>query len=272
MLIESMWPEYAKFADLRKVARATNVLDMSNVDWVYPTTLLPLTGYLIEAKGSKLGYKPPAINDIDGYIRLMIGNPFGNPSSRKSYLPNNFLPTNQANAGEIMSRIMKLQNDGRKIGGQSAFAYLLGELITNIYEHSEFESAMVMAQRYEKKGFVEIAFYDDGITIPGSLERAGFSYPTDLDAIKEAINGKSSKEDVERGYGLNTNVRMCTDLDGLGGRVLVVSGRGAFEYCPEKSEQRLYNLRETPYSLKGTLISVRIPYPAREVNIYDFTQ
>jgi hypothetical protein len=129
-----------------------------------------------------------------------------------------------------------------------------------------------MAQRYSKKGFVEVAFFDDGITIPGSLRKAGFNYSKDLDAIKDAVNGKSSKENYERGYGLNTNVRMCTDVNGLGGRVLVVSGRGAFEYCSEESEQRLYNLRESPYSLNGTLISVRIPYPAKEVNIYEFTQ
>ena len=66
------------------------------------------------------------------------------------------------------------------------------------------------------------------------------------------------------------SIRMCTDIDGLGGKVLVVSGRGAFEYCLVKSEQSLYNLGESLYSLDGTLISIRIPYPTKEVSVYDF--
>lgn len=270
MSIPSMWPDYRRFADLRKGARTTGLLDMSDVDWVCPTTLLPLTGFLVTSKGGDLRYLPPSDGDVANYIRLMIASSPRDRPPHKSYVSNNFLPRNQANADAILNRVMKLQNDGREIGGQSAFAYLIGELTTNIYEHSEFRNAMVMAQRYQKKGFVEVTFYDDGITIPGSLRKAGFSYDTDLEAIKDAVNGRSSKEELERGYGLGTNVRMCTDIDGLGGKVLVVSGRGAFEYCLVKSEQCLYNLGESLYSLDGTLISIRIPYPTKEVSVYDF--
>lgn len=272
MAIQSIWPEYGKFADLRHVARTTGRLDMGGVDWVYPSTLLPLTGFLVASRGKTLTYVPPPDANVADYIRLMIENPFPDRPRGKSYVPNNFLPRNQGKADPILSRVMKLQNDGRDIGGQSAFAYLIDELTTNIYEHSDFKNAMVMAQRYAKKAFVEVSFYDDGITIPGSLRKSGCRYSTDLDAIKDAVNGRSSKEECERGYGLGTNVRMCTDIEGLRGRVLVVSGHGAFEYAQEKSEQRLYNLGESPYSLEGTLISIRIPYPSKEVSVYDFTE
>ncbi len=272
MMIPSMWPEYGRFVNLRHIARTTGRLDMGGVNWIYPTTLLPLTGFLVASRGETYTYVPPSDTDVADYIKLMIENPFPDRLNRKSYVPNHFLPRNQSDTDAILDRIMKLQNDGRGIGGETAFAYLIDELTTNIYEHSEFKNAMVMAQRYEKKRFVEVSFYDDGITIPGSLRRAGFMYSTDLDAIKDAVNGKSSKEEYERGYGLGTNVRMCTDIEGLGGKVLVVSGRGAFEYAREKSEQRLYNLGESPYSLNGTLISVRIPYPSKEISVYDFTE
>jgi len=272
MSIPSMWPEYRKFADLRREARATGILNMGDVDWIYPTTLLPLTGFLLASKGRSLRYTPPSDNNVADYIRLMISSPPRNRLTRKSYVPNNFLPRNQADAGAILNRIMKLQDDGQGIGGRTAFAYLIGELTANIYEHSRFMNAMVTAQRYEKRGFVEVSFYDDGMTIPGSLRKAGFPYLTDLDAIKDAVNGRSSKEAYERGYGLGTNVRMCTDIDGLRGKVLVVSGRGAFEYSLKKSEQCLYNLGESSYSLDGTLISTRIPYPSKEVSVYDFTE
>ena len=271
MSIPSMWPEYRKFVEIRRETRTTGILNMGNVDWIYPTTLLPLTGFLLASGGRRLRYAPPSDHNVADYIRLMISGPSRSKQTRKSYVPNHLLPKDQAGADAILNRIMKLQNDGRGIGGRTAFAYLIGELTANIYEHSGFRNAMVMAQRYEKKGFVEVSFYDDGITIPGSLRKAGFSYPTDLDAIKDAVNGRSSKEAYERGYGLGTNVKMCTDIDGLGGKVLVVSGHGAFEYSLRRSEQCLYNLGESSYILDGTLIGVRIPYPSEEVSIYDFT-
>lgn len=267
-----MWSEYCRFADLRAAADKTNTLDMQSVDWVYPTTLLPLTGYLVQSTDKKLGYRPPANSGVGDYIRFMIQNPNRSLSQGTSYVRNNFLPASRRGADAVIARIMDLQDDGKGLGGQSVFAYLIGELIDNIYEHSQFSNAMVMAQRYARKGFVEVTFYDDGITIAGSLRRAGLNYLTDIDAIKDALRGKSSKKDTERGYGLDTNVRMCTDINGLGGKALIVSGCGAFEYGQEKSDQRLYNLQENPYSLRGTLISFRIPYPAKEVDLYAFTQ
>lgn len=272
MAIPSLWPEYRKFVELRKEAQATGAIDLGDVGWVYPTTLLPLTGFLVASKNRRFRYTPPSDTNVANYIRLMISGPSTNRLRTKTYVPNYFLPADHADAGGVLSRIMRLQNEGKGIGGRTAFAYMIGELTANIYEHSRFKNAMVMAQRYEKKHFVEVSFYDDGITIPGSLRKAGFTYSADLDAIKDAVNGRSSKEEYERGYGLGSNVRMCTDIDGLGGKFLVVSGQGAFEYSQRKSEQCLYNLGESSYSLYGTLISVRIPYPSREVSIYDFTQ
>jgi hypothetical protein len=271
MFTANLWKEYKGFADLREVAQATGVLDMQNINWAYPTLLLPLTGFLLKSGGSKLGYRPPADENVASYISLMIENPRRDVAPFKSYIPNNFLPARKSEADKVFRRILDLQDNGKGIGGQSAFAYLVGELIDNIYQHSEFDNAMVMAQRYGGKKFVEVSFYDDGLTIPGSLRKVGFEYANDLDAIEDAINGKSSKPELERGYGLGTNVRMCTDQKGLRGNVLVVSGHGAVGYSFEKSGQYLYNLGESSYVLDGTLISIRIPYLAEEVNVHDFT-
>jgi hypothetical protein len=266
----TLWGEYLLFGRLRDEALRTQTLDMENVGWAYPTLLLPLTGFIIKSRHLKLGYVPPADQDVASYINLMITNPRGGIPIFKSYIPINFLPSNRPEANKIVRRILDLQENGRGVGGENAFAYLLGELIDNVYEHSEFQNAMVMAQRYKNKGFVEVSFYDDGVTIPGSLHRAGLSYATDVEAIEDAVKGKSSKEGG-RGYGLRTNVRMCTDSNGLKGRVLIVSGQGAVGYSLNKSGKYLYNLGKGSYPLDGTLISMRIPYPAEEVDVHEFT-
>jgi len=56
--------------------------------------------------------------------------------------------------------------------------------------------------------------------------------------------------------------------------VLIVSGKGALESWLDmsgKTVTKAYPLEQTIYMLQGTLISIRIPYPAQEVDIYDFT-
>ena len=120
-----------------------------------------------------------------------------------------------------------------------------------------------MAQRYEKKRFVEICFFDDGMTINGSFLRKGMKF-SDSDAIIKALNGLSSKS-KERGYGLSSSLNLF--VNGLKGELFIVSGNGAIYYT--KKTQKIYRFPDK-YRLNGTLISVRIPYPAKDVNFYDY--
>lgn len=63
------------------------------------------------------------------------------------------------------------------------------------------------------------------------------------------------------GFWLCTSVMWCASI---------VSGkRAAFFKANEPT--KLYILQDK-YKLKGTLISVRIPYPVKEVDIYEFLQ
>ncbi len=166
-------------------------------------------------------------------------------------------------ATKILESIFRLHGNGKEYGGETVFKYLVSELVDNIYEHSEFENALVMAQRYEKKGIVEICFFDDGVTIAGSFKKQGMIFE-DQQAIVEAVNGLSTKS-KERGYGLSSNMTIFTQ--GMDGEILIVSGLGAI--YAGKNRQKLYKLQEI-HQLMGTLISIRIPFPAPKVNIYDF--
>ncbi len=262
-----LWPEYETFCRIRQESLASGACDLSKVDWIYPTTLLPLGNYIL-TKGVPCTL--PEGKDVADYVTLMTEARRRRALSA-TYVPIVPLPPDRPKANEVIDRIYSIHDDGREYGGVNAFKYLIGELVNNVYEHSEFENAFVMAQRYGQKGFVEISFFDDGITIGGSLRRAGFDYTEDYVAIAEAVNGKSAKKDLERGYGLYSNTRLCTE--GLGGNILIVSGRGGLQSkgkAGRRIDQKAYDLRDNKYKLNGTLISVRLPTPAPEVDFYDY--
>lgn len=87
--------------------------------------------------------------------------------------------------------------------------FIFHELTSNIYDHSKFTKGLVMGKNYEE--FKEIAFIDNGITIPTSLKNSNFSFENDCEAITEAINGLSTKNElgfIERGTGLNNTINI----------------------------------------------------------------
>lgn len=108
----------------------------------------------------------------------------------------------------LLERIFELGNDVEVVANTSdAFSLIVSELVDNIYEHSDFKTAYVFAQKYPKIGKLEICFVDDGITIPGSFQKIELIYEKQehYKAIHDALNGLSSKKIVGRGTGL-TNV------------------------------------------------------------------
>ena len=121
--------------------------------------------------------------------------------------------------------------------------------------------ALVMAQKYPLKGFVDMSFFDNGITIPKNLQKHDheFSPPA---PITEAVKGLSMKG-VDRGFGLSSSVKIFNE--GLNGEILIVSGYGAV-YFKEQTPTG-FNLVEG-HQLNGTLISLRAPHPPS--NIEDF--
>jgi hypothetical protein len=168
----------------------------------------------------------------------------------------------------FLKRIFDFNSNGVEYGGENAFKYLIGEMVTNIYEHSMFNNALVMAQKYATKKYVDICFCDNGISIPGSFERAGMFFEDDFEAIGAAINGTSSKMNHERGWGMGSSARIC--LEGLGGSMLIASRGGTIEFH-QGNPKRYIDTDRSDYRYSGTLISMRFPYPAPEVDVYEFT-
>lgn len=256
---------YVRFCSYRRRALATKQLDLSDAKWFYPTTLLPLGNFISENK-SKIEYIPPTDNSASTYLSIVLqGSPLMLEYATGNYCPLVSLPVEKESCEPILQHLYRLQDNGKFCGGELAFKYIIGELVDNIYEHSSFTNALVMAQGYKTKKFVEMCFFDNGITIPGAFKRYGLTFK-DFEAIAEAINGLTTKPGAgERGYGLGSSLKIVANA--LKGQTMVVSKHGAI-YMGGGS-QTAYTLA-AGFVLDGTLISIRIPTSTNVVNIYDY--
>jgi hypothetical protein len=253
--------EYLKFCRLRNNSLKTGKMDLSIINWFYPTSLLPL-GIFIK-RNQYLSIVPPADLSVLYYYNIITKGEWLH-SPERSYIPIVQIPHNEHQREKIFEPLYGIESDS--IGGLNAFSYFIGELVDNICQHSSFLDAYILAQKYETKKFIEVGIIDNGISIPGVFENAGFEF-NDTKALFEAINGQSTKSDVERGFGLKSSLKLLTK--GLHGECLIVSRRGGLIATEE--EKTLYNM-DKDHEFSGTLICVRVPYTSKDVNIYDYIE
>lgn len=263
MVNSRLLESYLQYCAYRERCKTNGKLDLSEVGWASPSLLLPLRGFIHENTG-KVNVILPANKSVRKYVSLMLDESAFDKAG-DTYCPVVEIPREKANAERILQKLYAVQGHWADLGGETAFKYILGELTDNIYEHSQFTTAFVMAQRYPKLGFSEICFFDNGLTIPGCLERHNVQFKSDAEAIGRALNGLSTKG-KERGYGLNTSLSIATKPP-LKGEALIISRSGGIGLAGENSTP--YEL-PVHYALQGTLVSIRIPLPSKAVDIYDY--
>lgn len=235
----------------------TGKLDLSNTEFILPTTILPLSNLIISNHDK---YIPPSNYSVANYISTILSG-----SGSTTYVPINQLVTDEKTQDESLQSIFKLQgSDPNLFGGESFFKLIIGELVDNIFQHSECTSAKIAAQKYKQNGYADFCIFDDGVTIPAKLANHGFQFDNPARSIAAAINGTSTKDD-DRGFGLQTSVKLS--VDGLNGEVLVVSGAGAVHFVSGNST--MYNLGER-FRLNGTLISLRLPLVSEKKSWHDY--
>lgn len=254
--------EYLKFCQLRNNALHTKKMDLSKIDWFYPTKLLPLSIFI--KTNRDISVIPPTASGALSYYKI-ITTDTRHVSSRISYHPIAEIPPDEHQRERMLEPLYAFESD--YIGGRNAFTYLIGELVDNVYQHSSFSTAYIMAQKYPTKRFIDISIIDNGISIPGAFKEAGFEFDDPI-ALSEAINGLSTKHDNERGFGLISSINILTK--GLKGECLIVSRKGGFTAKGE-DKKTLYNMGDY-YALDGTLICLRVPYITKTVNIYDYLE
>ncbi len=259
-----MVKSYLEFCEVRQRFRRTGRLELG-ANFVFPTTLLPIA-VIVATTGKRLRATNSA---VQGYADWIVTS--GHPPAGGTYVPFIRLPKRFEACKDLLERLEDLSEITRLFSGnRDAYHYLLSELIDNIYQHADASHAYVMAQFYRKLGLMEASFMDDGVTIPRSLELGtGTKYPPKrgYQAILDAARGKSAKPGGQRGFGLQSTVRI---VNALGGEALVVSGRGAI-LSPSDGKVIAYSLAPRQ-ELAGTLVSLRLPEGDKRVNLYDLVE
>jgi hypothetical protein len=218
---------------------------------------------LESTSGKVLRATDPTVQGYVDWIKSADKQPPGG-----TYLPIVRLPHRPGVHLDVLKRLNDLSASTQLFAGnRDAYLYLLSELVGNIYEHAAASRAFVTAQFYPKKGLIEACFMDDGVTIAGSLASgAGAVYPPGRahEAILDALRGKSAKGGGERGFGLRSSARV---VNGLGGDMLIVSGRGSV-VLGARGDRSVYSMSADD-GLSGTLVSFRLRESSKKIKLLE---
>jgi hypothetical protein len=265
MELPELVKSYLAFCDIQEESLNKQKIDLSNWSFFYPTTLLPLSDFIGKNRG-KFGLIHHENSSVSDYINIILYPSVSEFRKGKSYIPLVSLPLNDVERGsKLLEKIYPVNSDWRSYGGKSAFMELVSELTDNIYNHSCSTMGLVMTQKYDRPGFIEVCVYDNGITIAGSFKEHLKMKVSGLEAIKQAISGTSTKANLERGTGLQNTIKLVKDV--FKGEIMIVSGNGLV-YTSNSIDEGA-NLIKESHKLNGTLISIRFPIQEREVRWYD---
>ncbi len=248
-------------------------LDLSEVNWVLPCSVILISGKLMEilSKGAEINYIHPKNKKVEQWLSN-IGFPFGKKEDGDTFISIKHFPNNQQNKSQVNQEsnalIKAIENKIPNTFGTS-IKYILGELADNMDEHSQFTFASLMAQYYPKKKYLDITILDNGITIPFNFEKNQISFKSDSDAIKKALFGEvTTKKDEEmRGYGL----RSCKDIStkGINGELHIVSRKGIAIF-KSNTEPEFYDFKDV--FLQGTFLYFRLSTPKKLFDIYPYVE
>jgi len=248
-------------------------LDLSDVKWFIPCPMILISNKireLLDHGATSIMYKEPKKANVRGHLQK-IGFPLGTKEDGSSYVSIKHLRKDPNDKNQINREVNELVTviEGKapnKFG--DSIKYILGELSDNIDEHSRFECASLMAQYFPKKEIVDIAVFDNGVSIPKLFEEHNIRFKGDSNAIKKAVWGEvTTKKNETRGFGLRTCKELSTE--GLKGELYLVSRSGILMIKSSK-EPLFYELKTD--SLKGTFIYLRLKTPKKRLNIYKFVE
>jgi hypothetical protein len=266
---DSAISSYLEFLKFRKVAERDGKIDLKDRKWISSTGVV-LLAYLKEEYGYDVVSSDTS--NAMGYFDQMTNDPTWWTKEFKreiihdsSYIPFSELPPENISFKILFERIGELMRFYAPIGGETAFKYVLSELTDNIYEHSKFTKSFIMCQAYKTKQYVELSLIDNGISIPGNFETHSIAFHEDSNAIEMAVNGESTKGDLERGTGLKSSLDIY--CEGAKAEAMIVSRNGIYY---RKSNKPYLAQLDQDEGLLGTLISIRVPLRSSDIEIYKF--
>lgn len=241
--------QFQRYNVIIEESQASNRINLENVTRFRPTCLSPL---LIFAKNNSHFMDIIMPRDVRAadLFRSMLGSTAGHMGGG-SDIPFVVLPKSSSRFDPFFQRICEMGGDYCR---KEKFRVMVDEVTNNTYLHSQFNNALVSAQHFPDSDHIEFCIMDDGITIGGSLRRAGMML-ADGDALLSAVNGLSSRKEVGRGFGLRESISTLTKE--YHAQVLLASGQAIFHF--DQGGPKGFLTRDS-LKLRGTLISIRLPH------------
>ena len=208
-----------------KAARKKTV-ELRIEKWATPIGLLPLAIYANRLNlNVTYGRNATGVRSYLERIRFPEGTSNLSWARSSSYLPLTRLSPEADD--ETLTRYEELILKGIKkkeirASFRDSLKYLTSELVTNIKEHAHTDHYWILAQYWPKMETCQIAIADAGIGYLESYRNTEYEVSTHKEAITNAINGNSSKNDVERGAGIPGLVKIF--CEGYGGDIIIMSG------------------------------------------------
>ncbi|MBU1019148.1 MAG: hypothetical protein ABII07_01450 [Patescibacteria group bacterium] len=244
--------------------------NLSALKWATPLVMLPIVAY-IHSTGSSFTLSEDN-DDVNSYLKTVYF-PKGADSTdilkAKNYIPISFLentsdPLSRELVIDLFSELIYKSVGGVK-GTKTALFYPISELATNIFEHSKRKYGFAFGQIFPKKQYLEVCIADCGRGLAGSYNQESGLDLTDAKAIKEVMEGHSTKNDKERGFGIRTSKKaICEKLKGefmlLSGNSVLISGYN--------TEDKIVTLPK--FHWQGVVIVYRIPSPKHPIDITDY--
>ncbi len=252
-----------------------SIIYLTSVQGTTPLSLLPLA--VLTAKITKSPHHlqniiPPDDQNVNNYLNV-ISFPNGITKYRSAkyaaHLPilhfdieklthdvKSMVETALNKYQELLSSVIKKGEDG--------IVYFFNEIITNIYEHSGSKNLWIFVQLLKKKEEVEICVIDEGVGFKEAYKKAGIDMNNDIDAIRSALEGKSSKKEEDgRGWGIRSTKRIITESD-FNGEFVIITGKGGYYF----NKNYFFDFP----IWQGTIVMARIKKPKEKVEIYRYVE
>jgi anti-sigma regulatory factor (Ser/Thr protein kinase) len=239
--------------------------DLCKAEFVTPLSILPLAVFASHNR-MKITYSEENY-DIQSYLGT-IGFPKGFeelPSDEKRYLPITRLPPIEQNKvlGKYEDLILEMSDSNEYASSfKLSLKYLTSELVNNVSEHANIDQYWLLAQYWEKPHRAcEIVIADCGIGYKQSYEGTRYEVKSDMEAIINALEGKSSKKENLRGYGIPTIARLF--VQGYGGKLIIMSGKSIV--YDKQGQRKVWKLKS---HWQGSLVGIN--FNLKKIQFYKY--
>jgi len=247
-----------RMEDLRKSGE--DRIGLKIAKWVTPMGLLPLSVYAdthgihIDASGNR--------PDVCSYLDTIC---FPEGTSDPVHHGRTYLPITRLSCtrdDETLTRyedmiLWRIRDRKIRRSFRNSLKYLTTEMVTNVREHAGVERYWISAQYWPATETCEIAIADAGRGYRESYRGTRHEVSNHWEAIRNAVMGISSKDDVERGTGIPGTVNLF--CQGYGGELVLMSGDALLHMTENMSD--FYRLRT---EWQGAFIDLR--FKLKEIN------